>query len=131
MTVAVVGSRSAKRSDIYDFGNYLPEGTTEIIAGGVKSEITALAREYALSHGIKYTEFLPNRTKYKHNALKECYIDMINNAQSVITPWYRESPETKFVEKMCRSMHISLCEYMITRMRNDARQHIIFWRSIQ
>ena len=117
MTVAVVGSRSVKRKDIYDFGNYLPKETTEIITGGIKSEITAIAREYALSHGIKYTEFLPDRTKYKHNALKGCYIDMINNAQSVITIWYRESPEVKFVEKMCRSMHVRLCVYMITRMR--------------
>lgn len=131
MTVAIVGSRSVKRNDIYDLGNYLPKGTTEIIIGGIKSEITALAREYALSHGIKYTEFLPDRTKYKHNALKECYIDMINNAQSVITIRYKESPETKFVEEMCRSMHVSLCEYMITRMRNDRKQHIVFWEEIE
>lgn len=127
MTVAVVGSRSVKRKDIYDFGNYLPKETTEIITGGIKSEITALAREYALSHGIKYTEFLPDRTKYKHNALKECCIDMINNAQSVITIQYRESPETKFVKEMCRSMQVSFREYMITRMYNDKRQNIVFW----
>ena len=60
MKVAVIGSRGLTVSDL---GRYLPENTTEIVSGGAKGVDTS-AREYALAHGIKLTEFLPEYTKY-------------------------------------------------------------------
>ena len=55
MKVAVIGSRGLS---VTDLGRYLPENTTEIVSGGARGVDTS-AREYALSHGIKLTEFLP------------------------------------------------------------------------
>lgn len=60
MRVAVIGSRNLK---ITHLEKYLPEGTTEIISGGAKG-VDQSAREYALAHGIKLTEFLPEYAKY-------------------------------------------------------------------
>ena len=55
MRVAVVGSRGLK---VEHLENYLPEGVTEIVSGGARG-VDTCAREYALSHGLKLTEFLP------------------------------------------------------------------------
>ena len=60
MKVAVIGSRGLT---IDNLEKYLPRETTEIISGGAKG-IDACAREYAVSHGIKLTEFLPEYEKY-------------------------------------------------------------------
>ena len=49
--------------DAYDLGAYLPPGVTELVSGGAKG-IDTCAREYALSHGLKLTEFLPDYRLY-------------------------------------------------------------------
>lgn len=64
MKVAVIGSRGLTVSDL---GRYLPENTTEIVSGGAKGVDTS-AREYALAHGIKQTEFLPEYTRFGRSA---------------------------------------------------------------
>lgn len=60
MKVAVIGSRGLT---VNDLGKYLPEDTTEIVSGGAKG-IDTCARNYALSHNIKLTEFLPDYKKF-------------------------------------------------------------------
>ena len=60
MKVAIVGSRGLKVSDL---GNYLPENVTEIVSRGAKW-IDTCAKEYALSRGIKLTEYLSEYKKY-------------------------------------------------------------------
>lgn len=55
MKVAVIGSRNLT---VEDLGQYLPEGTLEIVSGGAKG-VDTCAREYALAKGLKLTEFLP------------------------------------------------------------------------
>lgn len=57
---AIVGSRNLTINNLED---YLPEGVTEIVSGGAKG-VDTCAREYALSHGIKLTEFLPEYERY-------------------------------------------------------------------
>ena len=64
MKVAVIGSRGLS---VTDLGRYLPENTTEIVSGGARGVDTS-AREYALSHGIKLTEFLPEYTRFGRSA---------------------------------------------------------------
>lgn len=64
MRVAVVGSRGLK---VEHLENYLPEGVTEIVSGGARG-VDTCAREYALSHGLKLTEFLPEYDKYGRSA---------------------------------------------------------------
>ena len=64
MKVAVVGSRNLR---VDDLGKYLPDGVTEIVSGGARGVDTS-AREYALAHDIKLTEFLPEYDKYGRSA---------------------------------------------------------------
>lgn len=56
MKLAIIGSRGLW---VEDLGAYLPPGVTELVSGGAKG-IDTCAREYALSHGLKLTEFLPD-----------------------------------------------------------------------
>lgn len=60
MIVAVVGSRGLR---VDDLGKYLPDRVTEIVSGNAKG-IDIRAREYANSHNIRLTEFLPKYRKY-------------------------------------------------------------------
>ena len=55
MKVAVIGSRGLV---VENLGDYLPSETTEIVSGGARG-VDACAREYALRHGVKLTEYLP------------------------------------------------------------------------
>ena len=64
MKVAVIGSRNLT---VEDLGQYLPEGTTEIVSGGAKG-VDTCAREYALAKGLKLTEFLPEYNLYGRGA---------------------------------------------------------------
>lgn len=60
MRVAVIGSRGLL---VEDLEKYLPDDTTGIISGGAKG-VDASAQEYALRHGLKLTEYLPEYSRY-------------------------------------------------------------------
>ena len=60
MKLAIIGSRGLWVEDV---GAFLPPGVTELVSGGAKG-IDTCAREYALSHGLKLTEFLPDYRRY-------------------------------------------------------------------
>ena len=102
MKVAVIGSRGLT---VTDLGKYLPEGTTEIISGGARG-IDTCAREYALAHGIKLTEFLPEYDKYSRSAPLKRNITIIENADIVLAFWDGKSRGTKFVIDNCKKMGI-------------------------
>lgn len=98
MKVAVIGSRGLTVSNIED---YLPEDVTEIVSGGAKG-VDASAKEYALSHGIKLTEFLPEYTKYRRNAPYKRNAAIVGYSDLVIAFWDGQSKGTKFVIDECR-----------------------------
>lgn len=100
MKVAVIGSRGLK---VDNLGEYLPEGTTEIISGGAKG-VDACAREYAISHGIKLTEFFPEYEKYGKSAPLKRNISIIESADIVIAFWDGKSNGTRFVIEKCHEM---------------------------
>ncbi len=102
MRVAVIGSRGLT---VKDLGKYLPEDTTEIVSGGAKGVDTS-AREYALAHGIKLTEFLPDYKKYGRSAPLKRNITIIENADLVLAFWDGQSRGTKFVIDNCRERSV-------------------------
>ncbi len=104
MRVAVIGSRGLT---VDDLGKYLPEGTTEIVSGGAKG-IDTCAREYAASHGIKLTEFLPEYAKYGRGAPLKRNITIIQNSDIVLAFWDGKSPGTKFVINKCGEMGVEV-----------------------
>lgn len=98
MRVAVIGSRNLT---VKDLGVYLPEDVTEIVSGGAKG-IDSCAREYALAHGIKLTEFLPEYSRYGRSAPIKRNITIIENADLVLAFWDGSSRGTKFVIDECK-----------------------------
>ena len=80
MKVAIIGSRDLT---VTNFDEYLPPETTEIVSGGAAG-IDQCAKAYAEANGIKYTEFLPEYSKYKRNAPLKRNIQIIEYADLVL-----------------------------------------------
>lgn len=102
--VAVIGSRTLW---IEDLGAWLPPGTTEILSGGACG-IDTVARECALSHGLKLTEFLPEYGRYGRAAPLKRNLTIIENAQQVIAFWDGVSKGTKFVIAVCEKKGVPI-----------------------
>lgn len=109
MKVAVIGSRGLS---VTDLGRYLPKNTTEIVSGGAKGVDTS-AREYALSHGIKLTDFLPEYTKYGRSAPLKRNITIIEYSDIVLAFWDGKSRGTKFVIDNCRKLGVEVRVYIM------------------
>lgn len=100
MKVAVIGSRGIVNVNI---GEYIPKETTEIVSGGARG-VDTFAREYALSHGLKLTEFLPDYDKFGRSAPLKRNIQIIEYADLVLAFWDGKSRGTKFVIDNCKKI---------------------------
>lgn len=98
MKVAIIGSREIT---VPNLGDYLPEGTDEIVSGGAKG-IDTCAREYALANGIKLTEFLPEYSRYGKGAPLKRNLQIIDYADIVIAFWDGSSRGTLHVIESCK-----------------------------
>ncbi len=100
MKVAVVGSRELW---VEDLGRFLPEDTEELVSGGARG-VDTCAREYAKTHGLKITEFLPEYERYGRSApiRRNCLI--IDYADLVLAFWDGQSRGTAFVIQKCREL---------------------------
>lgn len=111
MRVAVIGSRGLY---VEDLGSYLPEGTTEIVSGGARG-VDASARKYALRHGLKLTEFLPEYSRYGRGAPLRRNIAIIESADLVLAFWDGRSKGTKHVIDNCKKRNIPVQIYGMTK----------------
>ena len=102
MKVAVIGSRGLRVEHLED---YLPEGVTEIVSGGARG-VDTCARNYALRHGLKLTEFLPEYDKYGRGAPLRRNIAIIEYADLVLAFWDGKSRGPKFVIDTCKKRNI-------------------------
>ncbi len=100
MKVAIIGSRGI---NIENLGDYLPEGTDEIVSGGAKG-VDTCAREYANTHGIKLTEFLPQYKLYGRGAPLKRNLQIIEYADTVLAFWDGESKGTAYVIENCKKL---------------------------
>lgn len=66
----------------------------------------ASAKEYALSHGVKLTEFLPEYKKYGRGAPLKRNINIIEYADIVIAFWDGQSRGTKHVIDNCKKLNV-------------------------
>ena len=122
MKVAIIGSRGL---DINDLEKYLPKGTTEIVSGGAKG-IDSCARSYALIHGIKLTEFLPEYEKYGRSAPLKRNITITDYSDLVLAFWDGKSTGTKFVIETCQRHHIRIKIFLrksSVSQKNKKRTH--------
>ena len=108
MKVAVIGSRGLL---VENLGDYLPEGTTEIVSGGAAG-VDACAREYAQRHGLELTEYLPEYNKYGRSAPLRRNITIIENADLVLAFWDGSSRGTKFVIDNCKKRDIPVVVHL-------------------
>ena len=111
MRVAVIGSRGLQ---VNDLGKYLPDEVTEIISGGARGVDTS-AREYAMEHGLKLTEYLPEYDKYGRSAPLKRNITIIENADLVLAFWDGSSKGTKYVIENCKKRNIPVQVYLIAK----------------
>lgn len=109
MRIAVIGSRELK---IDNLEAYLPDGVTEIVSGGAKGVDTS-AKEFASTHGIKLTEFLPDYKRYGRSAPLKRNINIIENADLVLAFWDGFSRGTKYVIDNCRKRNIPIIVHTI------------------
>lgn len=100
MKVAVIGSRGLT---VEHLERYLPEGTTEIVSGGARG-IDRCAREHALAHGIKLTEFLPDYETLGRRAPLVRNLEIIDYADQVVAFWDGVSRGTAHVIRHCRKI---------------------------
>lgn len=110
MKVAVIGSRGLT---VNDLGKYLPEDTTEIVSGGAKG-IDTCAKNYALSHNIKLTEFLPDYKRFGRAAPLKRNLKIIQNADLVLAFWDGNSHGMKFVIDECQRIGVKHKVYKIS-----------------
>ena len=92
MRVAIIGSRGPH---IAQLDAYIPADTTQIISGGAKG-IDACAKDYALTHGIQYIEFLPGYRRYGKGAPLKRNQQIIACAELVIAFWDGASQGTQY-----------------------------------
>ena len=107
MKVAVIGSRGLH---VDHLEGYLPEGVTEIVSGGTKG-IDTCAKDYALAHGLKLTEFLPEYKKYGRGAPLRRNITIIEYADLVLAFWDGRSSGTMYVIDNCKKRNIPVAVY--------------------
>ncbi len=107
MKVAVIGSRELQVNHLED---YLPDHVTEIVSGGARG-IDTCAKSYALRHGLKLTEFLPEYAKYGRGAPLRRNITIIEHADLVLAFWDGKSRGTKFVIDNCKKRNIPVAVY--------------------
>jgi len=98
MKTAVVGSRGIYLSA---FGDYLGEDCEEIVSGGARG-VDECAARYALSRGIKLTEFLPEYSKYGRSAPIIRNKQIVDYADEVIAFWNGKSKGTLSVINYCK-----------------------------
>ncbi len=109
MKTAIIGSRGLTVSDL---DKYLPDGTNEIVSGGAKG-IDSCAKEYALSHGLPITEFLPEYEKYGRSAPLKRNLEIIKYADIVLAFWDGRSKGTKYVIDNCKKTGVEVKIYII------------------
>jgi hypothetical protein len=108
MKVAVIGSRGLSISNI---GEYLPEETTEIVSGGACG-VDNSAKNYAKASRTKFTEFLPEYSKYGRIAPLKRNIQIIMYSDFVLAFWNGKSRGTKFVIDNCKKLNVP-CEIIL------------------
>ncbi len=112
MKIAVVGSRNLSVTEM-QLKNHL-SNATEIVSGGAKG-IDACARVYANHNHIKFTEFLPDYSRYGRAAPIVRNKKIVDYADQIIVFWDGSSKGTlsviRYAEKIQRPCHVILLSF--------------------
>lgn len=75
--------------------------------------IDTCAREYALSHGLKLTEFLPDYRRYGRAAPLVRNREIVAYADQVLAFWDGKSPGTKYVIDQCKKQKKTVTVHLL------------------
>lgn len=92
MKLAIVGSRGVSPKCL---DGYIPCGVSEVVTGGARG-VDRCAREYALSHGLTLTEFLPDYRRYGRGAPLRRNVEIVSYADELLVFWDGSSRGTAF-----------------------------------
>lgn len=98
MKIAIVGSRNITAIPLDEI---IPPECTEIVSGGARG-VDTCAREYALAHGLKLTEFLPDYNRYGRAAPLKRNDEIVAYADAVYAFWDGASRGTMYTYRKCR-----------------------------
>ncbi|MBE6704195.1 MAG: hypothetical protein E7583_02935 [Ruminococcaceae bacterium] len=104
MKIAVVGSRGFDR---FDISPYIPDSVTEIVSGGAVG-VDSIAKDYAISHNIKYTEFPPKYSVEGPIAPLLRNLDIIAYSDLVLVFWDKQSSGSRFVIDCCKRLGVEV-----------------------
>lgn len=108
MKVAIIGSRNL---EIENLEKYLPENTIEIVSGGAKG-IDCCAKNYAIQHNMKLTEFLPQYNMYGKGAPIKRNMEIIDYSDIIVAFWDGKSKGTKFVIESTQKLNKPILIYL-------------------
>ena len=100
MKIAIVGSRTVTYVNLE---KWIPPQCTEIVSGGARG-VDTCAREYALKHGLKLTEFLPEYNKYGRHAPLVRNDEIVKYADMVWAFWDGQSRGTLYTLRKCKEL---------------------------
>ncbi len=113
MTLAIIGSRSIKDYNLIEsiiLQHISIEKIDEIVSGGAVG-VDSLAREFAQRHGIKLTEFLPDRERFGREAARLRNTTIIEHCDCCFAFVKNNSRGTLDAVQKCRAMG-KPCELM-------------------
>lgn len=108
MKIAIIGSRNL---GVIGLEKFLPKNVTEIVSGGARG-VDTCAREYAQTHGIRLTEFLPDYNRYGRTAPLKRNLEIIAYAEMVLAFWDGKSRGTKYVIDNCKKQGVPIKVYL-------------------
>ena len=98
MKMAVVGSRTITQIPLE---HVIPPQCTEIVSGGARG-VDTCAKQFALSHGLKLTEFYPDYDRYGRAAPLKRNDQIVAHADMVLAFWDGESRGTLYTLRQCK-----------------------------
>ena len=115
MRLAIIGSRSIKQITME---KYVSEDVKEIVSGGAKG-IDAIAREFAHTKGIAYTEFLPKYHMYGRAAPLKRNEEIANYADQVLAFWDGSSRGTAHTVELFKKLEKEVTVVIIRQDMDD------------
>ncbi len=109
MLVAIIGSRSLKM----DISDFIPEGMTELVTGGVRG-IDTCAEQYADERNIPKLIIKPEYIKYGRRAPLVRNETIVDCADTVVAVWDGNSPGTKYAIEYAQKIGKPIYIHIIT-----------------
>ena len=110
MKLAIIGTRTLV---IENLEKHIPKEVTEIVSGGARG-VDRQAADFAKTHGIKLTEFLPDYARFGKGAPLKRNVQIAEYADAVLAFWDGKSKGTLFTielfQKLNKKVEVKIVE---------------------